>query len=163
MKMNGFHLYKFISVLIVFHYGLLGAQESSSSSLDSSKTTMQASASQVTVKSPKGAMLRSLIVPGWGQLYNGKWFKALVAAGAEIGLVSNAVIQNQYAVRSSTQLEREFYQDNRRLSLWWLGAVLLYSVADAYVDAQLYQFDESPGLSLYQHNESIGLSIRIAL
>ena len=161
--MNGFHLYKLVCILIVIHCGLLGAQENSSGNPDSSKTTMQVSDSQVTVKSPKGAMLRSLIVPGWGQLYNGKWFKALAAAGAEIGLVTNAVIQNQYAVRSSTQLEREFYQDNRRLSLWWFGAVLLYSVADAYVDAQLYQFDESPGLSLYQHNESIGLSIRIAL
>ena len=30
-------------------------------------------------------MLRSLFVPGWGQLYNGKWFKALVIGGTEIG------------------------------------------------------------------------------
>jgi hypothetical protein len=107
------------------------------------------------VRSPRGAMLRSLMVPGWGQFYNGKWFKAMLAAGGEIGLITNAVIQNQYATRATTKLEKEFYQDNRRLALWWLGAVVLYSIADAYVDAQLNSFDESPNLTFYSDKKSL--------
>ncbi|MBN2000847.1 hypothetical protein JW935_25075 [candidate division KSB1 bacterium] len=99
-------------------------------------------------KSPSGAMLRSIVVPGWGQLYNGKWFKAILVAGTEIGLIANAVLQNQLAVQSINKFDREFYADNRSLSLWWLGAVILYSMGDAYVDAHLYRFDESPRLSL---------------
>lgn len=100
------------------------------------------------VKSPTGAMLRSIFVPGWGQLYNGKWFKAILVCGVEVGLVANAVYQNQMAVQAVSQLDREWYQDNRNLSIWWLLATVLLSMADAYVDAHLYYFDESPDLSL---------------
>ena len=120
-------------------------------------------------KSPRGAMLRSLFVPGWGQLYNGKWLKAIVIAGAEIGLIANAIIQNQLAVQATNIYEREFYQNNRGLSLWWLGGVILYSMADAYVDAQLYNFDESPDLSvnLYRTpgsgNSSSDFAFRVSL
>jgi hypothetical protein len=110
---------------------------------------------RTVVRSPRGAMLRSLLVPGWGQFYNGKWFKGILAAGGETGLIANAIIQNQYATRATTKLEKEFYQDNRRLVLWWLGAVLLYSIADAYVDAQLDSFDESPKLSFFGDNKSL--------
>lgn len=99
-------------------------------------------------KSPKGAMIRSLIIPGWGQFYNGKWFKGLVIGGTEIGLITNAVIQNQMAVKAVDQLEKEFYQENRSLSIWWLGAAVLYSITDAFVDAHLYDFDDSPELSM---------------
>ena len=99
-------------------------------------------------KSPRGAMLRSLVVPGWGQFYNGKWFKGILIGGTEIGLITNAVIQNQLAVQSETELEKEFYQENRSLSIWWLGAAILYSITDAFVDAHLYNFDDSPNLSM---------------
>ena len=101
----------------------------------------------VVKKSPTGAMLRSLFVPGWGQLYNGKWFKAILVCGTEIGLVANAVYQNQMAVQSTFSEERAWYQDNRNLSVWWLLATILLSMADAFVDAHLYDFDESPDLS----------------
>ncbi len=111
-------------------------------------------------KSPTGAMLRSAVVPGWGQLYNGKWFKAILVAGAEIGLVANAVIQNQLAVQANNPFDRAFYEDNRSLSIWWLGAVILYSMGDAYVDAHLYRFDESPRLSLACKKLPAGRALR---
>jgi len=44
---------------------------------------------KVSVKSPTGAMIRSLLFPGWGQLYNKKYFKAILVFGAEIGLATN--------------------------------------------------------------------------
>jgi TM2 domain-containing membrane protein YozV len=104
--------------------------------------------SSTVKKSPKGAMIRSLLVPGWGQFYNGKWFKGIIAVGAEAGLVANAYYLDYRLNQSTTDYEREFYRDNRNLSYWWLGAAIILSMLDAYVDAQLYDFDESEDLSL---------------
>lgn len=100
------------------------------------------------VKNPKGAMYRSLAVPGWGQFYNGKWVKGILIAGTEVGLVANAVILNQWAKEAVDETERFYYTDSRNLSYWLIAAAILYSMADAYVDAQLYNFDESPNLSM---------------
>jgi len=100
------------------------------------------------VKNPTGAMLRSMVVPGWGQWYNEKRFKAVVMMGAEAGLVIDAIVQNQLAARSQQLYEREYYRNNRSLAIWWLGAVILFSMADAYVDAHLFDFDERPELTL---------------
>ena len=93
-------------------------------------------------------MLRSMALPGWGQWYNEKRLKAVVVMGAEAGLVIDAIVQNQLAARSEAEYEREYYRNNRSLAIWWLGAVILYSMADAYVDAHLFDFDERPDLSL---------------
>lgn len=102
---------------------------------------------KTSVKSPTGAMIRAIIFPGWGQWYNKKYFKAVLVFGAEIGLVTNSVYLNQKYKASQTELEREFYINNRNLSNWWLVGVILFSMADAFVDAQLSDFDESPDLS----------------
>lgn len=102
----------------------------------------------VTFRSPTGAMLRSMFVPGWGQWYNGKRFKAVLIAGGHLGLIADAIVQNQLAVRANDELERAYYQDNRSLAIWWLLGLTLYSMADAYVDAHLFGFDESTDLSL---------------
>lgn len=98
-------------------------------------------------RNPTAAMLRSLVFPGWGQWYNGKRLKALLAFGAEAGLIANTIYQNQKVQSSTTRLERDYYLENRRLSNWWLAGVALYSMIDAYVDAHLSDFDESPDLS----------------
>ncbi len=99
-------------------------------------------------KSPTGAMLRSMAVPGLGQWYNQKRFKAVIVAGVEIGLIVDAVVQNQLAAQATISYDREFYRNNRSLAIWWLGAAILYSMADAYVDAHLFDFDERPELTL---------------
>ncbi len=112
-----------------------------------------------SIKSPRGAMLRSVALPGWGQLYNGKKFKALLFGGTEIGLIVNAVIQNHLANQSTTTIDHDFYIDNRNLSFWWLAAAILISMTDAYVDAQLFDFDESPNLTYYQYKNNEPSSI----
>lgn len=97
-------------------------------------------------KSPKKAMICSLVFPGLGQLYNGKKLKALVIFGTECGLLVNSITLNQKYHQSKTQAEKDFYFENRNLSTWWFAGVILFSVLDAYVDAQLSDFDESPDL-----------------
>ncbi|NOZ62271.1 MAG: hypothetical protein GXO74_11365 [Calditrichaeota bacterium] len=105
---------------------------------------------KLAVKSPTGAFVRSLIFPGLGQWYNGKKLKAVVIFFGQTGLAANAIYLNQQLVKSHTDNEREFYINNRNLSVWWLIGVTLFSMADAYVDAQMSDFDESLDLSHFQ-------------
>ena len=104
--------------------------------------------STVVPKSPRGAVLRSALIPGWGQWYNGQKLKALLVLGVELGLAGNSVYFNQLAVQSTTDWEREFYQNNRSQYLWWFLGVYLLNLLDAYVDAHLWDFDAGPDLSI---------------
>ncbi|MFZ5516404.1 MAG: DUF5683 domain-containing protein [Candidatus Zhuqueibacterota bacterium] len=105
---------------------------------------------KIASKSPNGAMIRSLIIPGWGQWYNKKKLKAVVVFGTETGILINSIYLNQMTQKSTTTAEREYYLNNRNLSNWWLVGALLFSVADAFVDAQLSDFDESPVLAFLE-------------
>ena len=128
----------FIILLFIFFVSGATAQEKSDSTV--AKITIE--------KSPSGAMLRSALVPGWGQLYNDQKLKALLVAAGEMALIGNAIYYNQLAVKSQTENERGFYQDLRGQFLWWLLGLHLLSVLDAYVDAHLWDFDTGPDLSL---------------
>ncbi len=79
------------------------------------------------VRSPTGAMLRSLALPGWGQFYNGRAVKGGVIATAEVGS----------AVAFFVDRFRNGGTSNRNPFLISTFAILFYSVADAYVDAHL--------------------------
>ncbi len=115
-------------------------------------------------RSPRGAMLRSLVLPGGGQFYNGKWFKGLVIGGTEVGLVIDAIVQNQWAQESDYYYDKEFYRENRSLAIWWLAGVVLYSVTDAFVDAHLADFDDSPNVSMQmKHEQDIYANNRYAV
>ncbi len=101
-------------------------------------------------KSPSGALLRSLVVPGWGQLYNGKYLKALVYAGAQVSFAYAIHVQNNryhYYQNIDQDYLAEFYRDDRNRMWWWLFGVTLLSIGDAYVDAHLWNFDVSDDLS----------------
>jgi len=122
----------------LFLYTAVKAQKADSTATDSMK---------VRTKSPKAAVLRSAVLPGWGQWSNGQKLKSVLVFGAEMGLAGNAAYQNRLALRSQTRDERDFYRNNRSQSIWWFAAVYFLSLADAYVDAQLWHFDAGPNLS----------------
>jgi hypothetical protein len=107
---------------------------------------------------PVWVMLRSLVVPGWGQLHNRKWVKGAVVAGSETWLILRLIDDNQEldrleaevdAARDSGDLEAEnaaVAAFNDRLDTfvanqWFLGGLLAYSLLDAYVDAHFRDFD----------------------
>lgn len=79
------------------------------------------------VRSPTGAMLRSLALPGWGQFYNGRPVKGGVIATAQSGS----------AVAFFVDRSRNGDASNRNPFLISTFAILFYSVVDAYVDAHL--------------------------
>ena len=86
----------------------------------------------VKVKSPMGALVRSMLVPGWGQFYNEQPRKGVLILSMEL-LLSGAVV---YEDRQTSER-----QQRNTFFLWFLG-VFLYNLADAYVEAHLYGFEE---------------------
>lgn len=102
-------------------------------------------------RSPTGALLRSAVLPGWGQFYNDEPFKGIVLGAAEIGLLSWLVTEHIQAEDARTayletgdpdDLARYERHSGRRLDLiWYTSAAWLYGMLDAYVDAYLFSFD----------------------
>lgn len=107
---------------------------------------------------PRVVMLRSLLIPGWGQWHNGAWFKALLVAGTE-GYLGAKIVQDQreldrllseldaararFDQAGEAELVTEYNArlDQRLGRQWLFGAALAYALVDAYVDANFRGFD----------------------
>ena len=111
-----------------------------------------------SVKSPSGAILRSVVFPGWGQLYNESYVKAGVFGAAAVSVTSIIVwndakfasAQARYdaladtdPLKDRTFREKEFYRDQRDVAGLWLLGVYALAAVDAYVGAHLFDFDVS--------------------
>jgi hypothetical protein len=116
-------------------------------------------------KSPGKAMLLSAILPGAGQFYNESYWKVPIVVGFGVYLVYNWIDNNKlykdYRDRYKESLatnppngdetlltNREFYKDQRDSFTWYLLIWYFVTLADAYVDASLYDFNVSGDLSL---------------
>ncbi|MFN3781182.1 MAG: DUF5683 domain-containing protein, partial [Candidatus Kapaibacteriota bacterium] len=120
-------------------------------------------------KSPLGAMFRSLVLPGWGQIYVHQYWKAPLFLGGAVVMYYYTFKHHSDFLDYSRQYEdlvkinpndpklyflkirRENSRDNRDISIFFLAGVYGLSMLDAYVDAHLFNFDVS---------ERIAFSIR---
>jgi len=101
-------------------------------------------------KSPLGAVLRSAILPGWGQIYNESYIKAPIVWGILGGLAAGWIHNNnkynenrELFIQTGNERFRTlriFYQDQRDLVSIYMGLTYLLNLIDAYVDAQLFDF-----------------------
>lgn len=123
-------------------------------------------------KSPWGAVMRSAIVPGWGQFYNESYWKIPIVVGL-IGYYTYGYLRNndlyiefrdKYAeslIASPTtgnrryKEVREFYKDQRDLFAVYFGLTYFLNLVDAYVDAHLFDFDVSE--NPYTHTPQINV------
>jgi hypothetical protein len=116
---------------------------------------------------PRWVMLRSLVVPGWGQFYNRAWLKTGVIGGGEVA-TGLAILADVRAVRrldarvvaarsgGDPEAENLAVEDyNQRLSRlvsreWLFGGLIVYALVDAYVDAHFrdfkLEFERDPAL-----------------
>ena len=96
------------------------------------------------LKSPKKAVVYS-IIPGGGQLYNGKKIKAALMFGAQFWMLyqfqTNRSAYNLWD-DGSYMKPREYFRDNRNKYAWYSTFVYIYNLADALVDSHLSDFDE---------------------
>ncbi len=104
----------------------------------------------VPKRSPALAVALSAVVPGGGQVYTANYLKAGAFAGS-LGYLGYRYLKEDRAAKASTSLYEWWDHDwERRNYKWWFIGVWLVSLADAYVDAHLYRFDDQaePELSL---------------
>jgi hypothetical protein len=108
----------------------------------------------VMQKSAWGAVLRSAVLPGWGQIYNQSYWKAPIVWGIGTWLVYNWIQNNNsYNTYKSLFLKyptsnpqdpnlvyRNFYRDQRDLFTIYMAITYLLQLIDAYVDAHLFDF-----------------------
>ena len=102
-------------------------------------------------KSTGTAVLLSFLLPGGGQVYTGNWWKAVLIAPAEVTLGYFSVKEHLAATKAWNGGDTTGYvqhRDRRTALLWWTGAALAFSMADAYVSAQMYGFDREMRLTL---------------
>lgn len=108
--------------------------------------------------SPTGALLRSVVFPGWGQYANGRKVKAGLIFAIESWFIYKAVKDGADAADwrdkwkstpdSLGALKLEYfnqytkYRDQRNTNIWYTAITVFLSMFDAYVDAHLGHFPE---------------------
>ncbi|MFA6109500.1 MAG: hypothetical protein WDA75_12100 [Candidatus Latescibacterota bacterium] len=90
--------------------------------------------------SPRGALCRSLLIPGWGQLANGRPVKAIVCGVTSAALLASVVARQRSLDEATTALDHQDRAGRRNTGLLLLGLSITLSALDAYVDAQLRGF-----------------------
>ena len=98
----------------------------------------------VRVKSPKTAFFASMI-PGGGQIYNGKLIKGATVMGLEAlaikSWLENSKIYSDYDT-GDYLLRKSRYLSKRNKYAWWVIFLYFYGMIDAIVDAHLSPFDD---------------------
>ncbi len=105
---------------------------------------------------PMFALFKSMVVPGWGQIGNGRYIKAAVYFGLEAWMIGGAIHYRQQASdfrqlfdetpRDAVSLRNDYYslyrdrQDECNKYTWFAVIVAFFSMFDAYVDAHLSGF-----------------------
>lgn len=125
-------------------------------------------------KLTRTAVRKSMILPGWGQIQNGRWWKAPLVVGGFVGIYMSydfakrnyklflkeaqfravnpgqGVYENEEFANINSQniiAAKDFYRRNRDLSV--LGGLGFYAIQliDAYVDAKFFRYDISDDFS----------------
>ncbi len=121
--------------------------------------------------SPRKALTFSAILPGLGQVYNGKYWKIPIVYGAGGAFVyffrynqikykkfrdayvngdpqKEAFIDGRYYSYDILPRGRDYYRRYRDLSLLGAGLIYLLNIVDAMIDAHFFYYDVSEDLSL---------------
>ena len=106
---------------------------------------------------PRSALLRSALLPGWGQFYNKRPLKGLFFGAAALGLLSSAIAENRSLGQAQTPSEHELRADRRNTRFLFLGLVATFAGLDAYVDAHLDDFTIEPDIDLSTGTTSLHL------
>ncbi len=108
-------------------------------------------------KSPWGGVLRSAILPGWGQVYNESYWKAAGYLAVNAYLLYRAHLAD---VRYRTT-DRTLYRDRRSRFSWYFGLAYVVNMADAFAGAYLYEFDEAMRLTVSPQIMTGSIMVRI--
>ncbi len=137
---------KILSLIIILNLSLFSQQDTT----EVQDTTIISSEVFVMQKSPWGAVGRSAILPGWGQIYNESYWKAPVIWGVMGWFVYGWIDNNNNYIDYKNLYSqngdalyldyRNFYRDQRDEFAIYLLLTYLLNLVDAYVDAHLFDF-----------------------
>jgi len=135
-------------VIYFFIYSSVNFSQVDTSSLSSQKNNIDSVF--IMTKSPWGAVLRSALIPGFGQIYNESYWKAPIIWGLAGWFIynwndlNNLYKDNQELYKLNNQsiyrIRRDFYRDQRDKFAIYLGLLYFLNLVDAYVDAHLFDF-----------------------
>ncbi len=136
-----------VVIILILISSVSNAQETNDSTQDTNKVSDQKFIMQ---KSPWGAVLRSALIPGWGQIYNESYWKAPIVWGITGWFVyawidnNNKYIDNKN-IFIDTGIDRfrrlrDFYRDQRDEFAIYIALTYFLNLVDAYVDAHLFDF-----------------------
>ncbi len=121
-------------------------------------------------KSAITAMLLTTFIPGGGQFYTKRYLKGTIIGGAQSYILYKG-LKTQFELndvkRSLKESSGEFLAerktellDLRREVAWWGALVWSIGILDAYVDAQLYDFESNITMDPFG-NPKLTVSINI--
>ena len=98
--------------------------------------------------SAHGALLRSAVLPGWGQFYNDRPVKGLFFGAASATALTSVVVEHRRIRSAPTPEEHQDRTARRNSRLLYFALSVALAATDAYVDAHLADFGDVPaGLS----------------
>jgi len=89
---------------------------------------------------PGTALLRSALLPGWGQLSNRKPYKAAFFAATSAGLLVSVIAEQRALNTLQNPSEYEDRAARRNTRILFFALSITFAALDAYVDAQLANF-----------------------
>ncbi|MBC8478392.1 hypothetical protein H8D51_02500 [bacterium] len=144
---------------------------------DTAETPPPDTTADMTMVLARRAMLKSMVQPGWGQWQNNQPFKALLLVTVEAGMFYGIIYQHNRwqefsrlardtsdpALQFDYQRRAGFYINDRNKLLWWTLWFELLNITDAYVNAALLDFDDSPDLSLQLLPGGVAVAVSLPL
>ena len=94
-----------------------------------------------SLPSAQGAFLRSAVLPGWGQFYNGRPVKGLVLGAASATALAAVVVEHRRIRPSRTPEQHQEHISRRNSRLLYFALSVALAATDAYVDAHLADFE----------------------
>jgi len=95
---------------------------------------------QSPLPSAHGALLRSAVLPGWGQFYNGHPVKGLFFGAASATALTVVAIEHRRIRSAPTPEEHQDRTARRNGRLLYFALSVALAAIDAYVDAHLADF-----------------------
>jgi len=167
-RTSDFHLHQersFILSLLIVVFSLYGYRCQAQENNAESDTLIQKK------QNPRTAIICSAILPGLGQIYNGKYWKVPLVYGAGGAAVyafqfnqskyqkyreaynegdqeKIYIIDGYKRTYAQLPLGRDYYRRYRDISVLAIAGVYLLNIVDAMVDAYFKEFDVSDDLTL---------------
>ena len=118
---------------------LLAGQPACATEVEADSTRTAQSGAD-TLLSAHGALLRSAVLPGWGQFYNGRPVKGLFFGAASATALTAVAIEHRRIRSAPTPEEHQDRTARRNGRLLYFALSVALAAIDAYVDAHLADF-----------------------